>query len=541
MIISQPQRFLIAIGVAALAVMLTAFFANPLFATNDDVAIAMIGAGFGMAAHPEPHLVYSHYGYGLLLNGLSHIVGPRAHGLVTLLAVGFSLGLCAYAMGKRPAFLLTGVLVAGGSIYANALLAPQFTITSGVLVAAGVACYIASTRRDELSPFLLACIYFAVVLGGLIRPASAIAVCIVCAPLLIWIALKGQQDERRGIRYLIVSLCILGGMSLTLEWAAYYFSDDWSQVLEYNFTRALFNDFFRVPWVPDAPAYKAAGWSENDYLMFKDWFAQHDIYSFEKITSIAASVATQGPVANVEQIFAAFGRLVTNPQVTAILSCQLILLFVFGQSRIVLLLLLIGVVLAVLLSASTGRPPQDRVLIMIAATGLILGLAQVGVQTCNEKIQWRQGISLSFAALLSLGIGLHTLWQHRTTVRASVAYRTKLTSAKYYVEGRTIGWGASLTWEWLVTPTQIYPPVLNRVIPSIGALSRTPITDAALIELGIRDLGKALCLDSDIRIIAQPRSIRQLETFCEERYQSRPGYRLVYSQAPRTRIYARAE
>jgi len=258
MMITQSQRLLVAVIVATLAVALTAFFGNPLFATNDDVGLAMIGAGFGMAAHPEPHLVFAHYGYGLLLNGLSQIVGPRAHGFMTLFAVGLSLGLFIYAVGKRLEFLLAGLFVAGGCIYVSAFLTPQFTVTAGVLVAAGLACYLAAAQREEISFGLLTSIYLAVVLGGLIRPTSALAVTIVYAPLLGWRALKGDQVEQRNIRYLIVSLGIIELTICALDWAAYYFSADWTRALEYNFTRALFNDFYRVPWRSKAAAYKAA-------------------------------------------------------------------------------------------------------------------------------------------------------------------------------------------------------------------------------------------------------------------------------------------
>jgi hypothetical protein len=538
-IISQPQRCFLAITVAGLAVVITVLFGNPLFATNDDVGLAMIGAGFGIAAHPEPHLVFSHYGYGLLLNGLSYVVGPRAHGFVTLFAVGFSLSLFIYTLGKRADVLLAGILVAGGCIYTIGLLTPQFTVTSGVLVAAGLAGYIASAQRGEASLILWVAIYSSIILGGLIRPASAVAVCAVCAPLLIWIASRGTQIEKRSTRHLLAFLAIAGAAAYALEWAAYYFSNDWKRVLEYNFTRALFNDFFRVPWIPDDPAYRAAGWSENDYQIFKGWFASHDIYSFEKITAIAGSVATHGPTIDAPQILASFARLAVSPPLMAMLACQMLLVIAFRQARLGLLLLLIGVLLAVLASAATGRPPQDRVLTMIVAAGLIIGLAVVSVEARAQKLTRSQGIALSLAALLSLGIGAETLRQHRASVVASAAYRSRLALVAPLFEGRVVVWGASLMWEWLVTPTRIYPPVPGRVIPSIGAMSRTPVMDLALEKQGIRDLSTALCIDPDIHIIALHRSIQQLETFCEEHYQSRPGYRLVHRQRPRTEIYAR--
>ena len=71
--------------------------------------------------------------------------------------------------------------------------------------------------------------------------------------------------------------------------------------------------------------------------------------------------------------------------------------------------------------------------------------------------------------------------------------------------------------------------------PSVVA-TRMPVTQSTLERLGIRDLGTTLCTKPDIRVIASQYNIKQLQKFCEEHYQTRPTYNLVFSH-PMTEIY----
>lgn len=536
MTISHPHRCLVSIAIPALAVMLTILFGNPLFATNDDTGLAMIGAGFGMAAKPEPHLVFSHYGYGLLLKGLSSIVGARAHGFATLFAVGFSLGLFTYVVGKRVDLLVVSLLIAGGFFYAAAFLEPQFTITASALVASGLACYMASVRRGEISPSISACIYFAVILGLLIRPTSAIAVMLVTAPAFAWIAISGAKSERRSMSVFAGSLATIIVLAYGIDWAAYYFSRDWQDVLQYNLVRALFNDFQRVPWDSEAPAYKTAGWSHNDYLMFFFWFSNHQIYSLQNISLIASEMATQVPTISLQQLAHWFKSLATTPHTLAILLCQLGITIVFRESRKINLLLFVGVGLALMIPALAGRPPHPRILLAITSTSLICSLSLASASSRTKPVALQYIVAFS-AVIASLGIGLIFIRQHGEAVLAASAYRHGLRSATPYLKGKTIAWGDALVWEWLVTPTEVFHPVEDTTIPAVGALSRSPIMSVALNRIGINDLSRSLCTERDISVIANEGFIQYLTVFCEQHYQARPQYKLVHRQAPRTEIY----
>jgi hypothetical protein len=82
----------------------------------------------------------------------------------------------------------------------------------------------------------------------------------------------------------------------------------------------------------------------------------------------------------------------------------------------------------------------------------------------------------------------------------------------------------------------VYAPVNGAIIPSLGVATRMPVTQSTLERLRITDLGVTLCTKPDIRVIASLANIKRLQKFCEEHYQTRPTYNLVFSH-PITEIY----
>jgi hypothetical protein len=120
-------RSAIVVGVPLLALLGLILFGKPLFETNDDCGLAMIGAGFGTAVEPEPHFIFAHFGYGVLLNLISRFAGPNAHGWTTLAALGVSIGLYARAISgdwREDRVLVGAALLIGlGCVFTRALLA----------------------------------------------------------------------------------------------------------------------------------------------------------------------------------------------------------------------------------------------------------------------------------------------------------------------------------------------------------------------------------------------------------------------------------
>lgn len=529
-------RYGIVVGVPSLALMATIFFGTPLFEGNDDAGLAMMGAGFGLAVEPEPHLVFSHFGYGLLLSFVSRFAGPYAHGWTSLAALGLSIGLysramCEHARG-RGALLVTLMIIAAGCVFAQALLELQFTINAALLFGAAMSCWLSVLREGNRSRGLAAVIYGAVILSFLIRPSAAAMGLVVVGPALAWLAWRGPTNSRPPTRRFIITIAAIATTIYLTDRAAYAFSADWRDALEYNQLRSLFNDFFRIPWIAGAPEYQKVGWSANDYHMFMNWYSLHPIFDYDNLKFLVQTLLLQAPFLEPSGVRDWLTALWNSPVLSALVIGQLLLCLLLPRHRSFTCLLLVGTFAALIALSLTGRPPNFRVLFPMISLGFLCMLVVVA----EVKLVPLQKVGIGILLCVGLYAGSTIVLTHRERVADAAAYRAALTDAKSYFSGMVISWGSGLAWEWLITPTTIHAPVAGLTIPSIGVISKTPIMQSTLRRLGIADLGSALCTQPDIRLIADASQIVILQKFCEEHYQVRPVYRLVFD-SPRTRIF----
>jgi hypothetical protein len=536
--IPELQRYAICVGVPLVAIFAVAAFGNPLFDGNDDTGLAMLGAGFGLAVEPEPHLIFSHFGYGVLLKMISRFAGPYAHGWTTLAALGLALGLCARALCGRSranVYLVgTALFIAAGSVFTRALLLQQFTATSAILFGAAIGCWLAVLRGGAGSPWLRTVIYTAIVLSFLIRPSAAMLGLVVVLPSLIWLALLGPADSRKPTLRLIGVIAVMAAAIYVTDKGAYALSPDWRDALEYNQLRSLFNDYFRIPWVPGAPEYAKVGWSENDHAMFMNWYSLHPIFDYDNIKYLAGTLLTQAPLFELSGVRDWLLTLRDSPLLIAICLGQLLLFALLPSCRIIVALLMLGTFFALAISGLTGRPPLFRIQFSALSVAFLCTLPFLLAKEAGAR-------SLrNLAAALIFGIALYAGWTavraHRDMSAQAAAYRARLLEAHPYFTGTVISWGSALAWEWLITPTKVYAPVDGAIIASLGVAARMPVTQSTLERLGITDLGVTLCTKPDIRVIASLANIKRLQKFCEEHYQTRPTYNLVFSH-PITEIY----
>jgi hypothetical protein len=531
-------RSAIVVGVPLLALLGLILFGKPLFETNDDCGLAMIGAGFGTAVEPEPHLIFSHFGYGLLLNAVSRFAGPNAHGWTTLAALGGSIGLYAHAISgywREDPVLVGAALVIGlGCVFTRALLDPQFTLTASLLFGAATGCWLAALREGAQSPGLAAGIYGALILSFLMRPAIAILGPIVVGPALIWLAWRGPESSRRQtLRFLIALVAIAAAIYLT-DKAAYFFSPEWRDAVEYNQLRSLFNDFYRIPWIPNSPEYAKVGWSANDHAMFMSWYSLHPIFDYANIKYLADTLLLQTPLFAFSGARAWLTSLWQSPLLSAAVAAQVLTCILLPRHRTFLVLVAIGTLAALILSGLTGRPPVFRVQFSAISVALLCTLPLLrGAAPQSNLIR---GIGVYLLAGIALYVGSVTMRAHHKQVLEAAAYRAELSEVSRYFAGTVISWGATLAWEWLITPTKVYPPLAGTTIPSIGLFTKMPVMTSALRRLGINDLGLTLCTQPDVRLIAAASNVATLKNFCQEHYHVRPTYSLVFSHPP-TEIY----
>ena len=532
----QKQPIAIVLGVPLLAILGTVLFGNPLFEGNDDTGLAMVGAGFGLAVEPDAHLLFAHYGYGLLLGAISRLVGAVAHGWISLAALALSIGLYTRALCEwrgNVALPACALAIAAG-VFAQALLEVQFTITSSLLFGAAIGCSLAVQQAETRSLPLTAAIYAAIVLSFLIRPSAAALGCVIVGPALCWLAWHG----RRPALHLIVAIAAIALAAYLTDRAAYALSHEWREAMEYNQLRGLFNDFFRIPWIPGAAEYSKVGWSANDHAMFMSWYALHPIFDYENIKFLAQTLALQAPLLVFSGITGWLAEPWHSPVLAALLSVQMLLcLLLPSQQRAVAALLLVGTLVAIILAALTGRPPLFRIL--FSAIGIALLCTLCLLPGAQVRLRLFQQIGLGIAVAAGIFAGSTAIEAHARRVAEAEAYRAKLAEAAPWFSGTVISWGASLMWELLVTPVTVHAPVRGLTIPSIGLFAKMPVTRSTLQKLGITDLGATLCAQPDVRLIAHTSLVTLLQGFCEQHYHVRPVYNLVFDYS-RTQIFVSA-
>jgi hypothetical protein len=532
----QKRQIAIVLGVPFLTILGVILFGNPLFEGNDDTGLSMIGAGFGLAVTPEAHLIFSHYGYGLLIGAISRLAGPLAHGWISLTALALSIGLYVRALcelrGTRT--LAAAALLSAAGIFSQALLELQFTITAALLFGSAIGCSLAVQRNGARSPWLSAAIYGALVLSFLMRPSAAALGCVVIGPALLWLAWRGPAESRRPIRHLLIAVAAIALTAYLTDKAAYALSADWRDAVEYNQLRSLFNDYFRIPWIPGAPEYAKVGWSASDHAMFMSWYSLHPIFDYDNIKYLAQTLLLQAPLLVFSGVPDWLMEPWGSPILGALVAVQLLLCIFLPRHRVFAVLVVIGTLAAVILSGLTGRPPVFRVWFSAISVALLCTLPLLLAAGTELRLFQKLGVGVLVAiAIVAASV---TIQAHEKRVAGAVAYRAKLSEAAPYFSGTVISWAASLMWELLITPTTVHAPLAGLTIPSIGLFTKMPVMRATLQRLGIADLGATLCTQPDIRLIAEPWRVALLQTFCEEHYHVRPTYNLVFNYS-RTQIF----
>jgi hypothetical protein len=532
----QKRQIAIVLAVPFLTILGVFLFGNPLFEGNDDTGLAMVSAGFGLAVTPEAHLIFSHYGYGLLIGAISRLAGPLVHGWISLAALALSIGLYVRALcelrGTRA--LAAAALVSAAGIFSQALLEVQFTITAALLFGSAMGCWLAVERNGARSPWLSATIYGALLLSFLMRPSAAALGIVVVGPALLWLAWRGPADSRRPIRHLLIAVAAIALTAYLTDMAAYVLSADWRGAVEYNQLRSLFNDYFRIPWIPGASEYAKVGWSANDHATFMSWYSFHPIFDYANIKFLAQTLLLQTPLLTFSGVGNWLAAPWHSPMLLALVVVQLALCALLPRQRMFALLIVAGGLAAIAVCGLSGRPPLFRVWfsgisIALLCTLPLLLAAQAGLRVFQK---------IGAAALVVVGLyaGSTAVEAHQKRVKEAAAYRATLAGAAPYFSGLVISWASALAWEWLITPTRIHAPIAGLTIASIGLFNRTPVAQATLRRLGITDFSSTLCTRSDVRLIAEPRHVELLRIFCEQHYHVSPTYNLVFDNL-RTQIF----
>jgi hypothetical protein len=453
----------------------------------------MLGAGLSVE-HPEPHLLFSHYFYGLILVGVTPIFGPLGHGVLLFFAIWVSIVIdlmstVTDSISNTLNFFRTlGVI---SCVFAAVVLRPTFTTVSAILCGITTLAFIVclASRRQPIGMWFA--ISFFLGLSFIIRPESFLLGLVVTGPLLFWLLWFGSEIEKVNAKCYFVIVVVIASLGYLSDWAIYQSSPAWREAVEYKQLWKIFIDFNRVPWIDDSPVYQSVGWSHNDYQMFKSWYSLNDIYNKNNLQLLVKELSIPVTVVDFHQISRWFESAWTEPVVRFILGAQLLFWTVLRR-RSLGILIVIGQCLAIVLVAQTGRVPLLRIWFSIAAVGL-LAFATLPMSISGY---WRGTLSTVVLVSITL-ISVWAITYHVTEVikiQASASqYQKLIGKTSVLLQGKAVVWADALKYELLITPFHVYKPFPELFVLGIDSSSHTPVMASAMEHFHISDFGLWLC------------------------------------------------
>lgn len=501
------DRYLPYLLVAAM-VMFLLLVPFKIWETNDDIAMAMISQGYGIAAHASPGVVFSNVIWGWILEHLPAIGGIESYTLATYALLVGAAAVIAFSMHRLEASSwMTGCILL--LMLTHTLLIPQFTVVAGYLAVAGLAVAWVWKDRDAAWPLCLAGLLL--VLAGLVRAMELLFVLGVAWPFFVppsWAAFKGRPTRRLAILALCVATAL--GVSHRVD-ERFYAAPDWTAFHQLNSARIPYTDYRVGAYVGRHPDVMAgSSLTMNDIQLLSFWFYQEPkVFDSDKIAALTARVPWSdriqvnrghylAPLANFrhEQFWKMF--------------CLFLILLLVGLRRntralSAFTLLLLGMFALYLM----GRVVETRV--YIAPLGAILVLLLAGMPAAASTRVRMLGIcSLGIAVVFALSSGLGQAPDPQLERDfCSVADHRPL-----------------VTWGTLGTPIPVLyrpgfhaRPACDPALYSLGTMQLAPYELENLRRYtGTDSLAQALMNGQGLYLAATDDRVRMLETYMREHH-----------------------
>jgi hypothetical protein len=500
---------LLAWGLVLAAMAVVLIFARKVWQTNDDIGMAMIAGGYGVANAPSAGLVFSNVVWGWLASSLPRLGGIEPYSLLTYTAlVASALGMLLAFQRRGSPPLLSAALLA--VIFLPTLATPQFTLTAGYLAVAGLALVVA--WKD--SPSLLSlCIAFVLLLAaGLIRSLELVFVIAVSLPFL-WTERPEKLPRRWAFLAagLLVALCIAHFMDIR-----YYGTDEWDAFRQMGPIRTLFTDYNFYPYfVANPEAIGHGPLSANDLALVSQWF-----YADPHVFTPAAFAMPLQAVAWTSRAWLNLSMslhllaLVNDPQFMALLGLLVLPVILLRRRYRVALSALVLLFMAILLLQLLGRSGMVRVYVPAAAAMATLYLLLAG---SNQRFSVRvAGGALLIAAtglsLYGLAPRLHGIDRQRMSLEAALCAQPQ--------DRLWVAWGNSaFPYQLLYRPGREARPRCDLHIYSLGSMQLAPFElKQVQQQTGAPDLVTALLQGKEIYMFAEPFRLQMLQGYLAEHY-----------------------
>ena len=528
----MKRPFLIAFVTASMLFGVTILTITPLFWSNDDVYIAMVSGGFGIASYQSPHLIFSHFLLGSILQRIPHLLGIEPFSLSIYFAVFLAVIVFNFAVLRLktdfPAIML--LIFADVLVYLPVVARPQFTIVGALLTSAAALLALSLILRKPVTRRRLVaglCIAALVGLYGSLIRIEAFAVIVLIAISAVFFSYLSRPKVLL-TKYLpaavLMALLILA--LYQLDRLPYRKDPAWGSYHTFNWLRCQFTDYNRVNYSEQTKRiFDQIGWTHNDFMMIKEWFFVHQpTYSLDNLEFIVSSFPLR------EQILSRIPLLSEIPGkiyaskggAQTILALFLIFILLQRRGRLYLCAPIVSTTIVMTGLFLVGRL-VPRVFLPLLSSLLLFGTVLLVFESRSLQ-NARKSVHLLRLAAICL-VGLCAVWQ----ASAVMTFNKKNSEAVRQVRGDITAlhprgdqlfviWADDFPFDKAFPLLSNDPSIRQMKLFGLSSMSHAPFCRRRLEEFGIRDLASAFYERDDVFLVARPERCSLLMTFIREHF-----------------------
>lgn len=480
---------------------------EPMYATNDDIGMAMRVHGFGQYAEASPYIVYSNIVWGWVLYTLPAIGSVYAYAWTTvLIMMGYIWGLTYF--GLRSAAPWWIVLPVISWLVAEPLVFPQFTIHASMLSVVMILAVLQYARTP--SWWLIAVMVVSGVLGMWIRTFAWCVVVAMASPLLLTPRVRAQRVLQ------LVGIGMMGvlGVSIALNGWAYQQTPELREFETlYRTYQPIFNNNAVAYFEAQPQVLAQTALSENDLQLIVRRFL---IAGPLRDQAVLQQVVDQLPLFRAE---VSAGLMVQNLAVLYRIAPGMLMLglVLMWRARRWRLWAVAGLmILSVIIVALAGRVAPGRVSYPLVMTFVLLVLVSMPRRVW-QSAWWWQGVVLVVVAW-GIWTALPVIQQREQRLRAyGEALFYDLQTMPYRP---VIAWAGSFEYEYAFPVRRLRSDVPNVPIYALTIAAIQPTAVGYQESLQGRDVGVLLTQPGGVALVADAYMLPWIEQYCADHYQA---------------------
>lgn len=293
----EKNKFFLAFSIIFILFSFSLLIFKSTWGINDDVLMAMDVYGKGFSSEPTEYIFFSNIIIGSILKKIYQTVPTYPwYGFYTFfilfisfVALLYSLLNHKYSKTRIGYFFLYFILFGLWLIRM-----PQFTTNAFLVGMSGIFLLLSGINKGKttvLSNIILVASILFLTLSSLIRMDSFYLVIVLSLPLILTEIIKNDSKKQiiKKIFVFFIFLCIIIGMCNAYNNASYFKDDSWVYLSKKQKLRVDIIDNNKVTEYSSRTKhiFDKVGWSLNDFILLKDWFAADDhVFSMAKMEKI---------------------------------------------------------------------------------------------------------------------------------------------------------------------------------------------------------------------------------------------------------------